>query len=161
MTVDNLTLLNLSHLHSFVNQFLNQVTSNFPEHHQPPQFYFGKSREICSNISRSTTRIAYQLQNITSNKWSKKKWDKDPAEINKKHCFLLRGTCTIKPAIKLNLHPTIININIETCLTIRKPCDDPSSKIYLFMLSGFAIRRYFSPTKYSYSILTGEPIDHN
>jgi len=42
-------------------------------------------------------RIPEYYPNITSNKWSKKKWDKEPAEIKNKHCLLVRGTCTIKP----------------------------------------------------------------
>lgn len=31
---------------------------------------------------------------LTSNKWSKKKWESEPAAMSKKHCLLLNATCT-------------------------------------------------------------------
>ena len=44
------------------------------------------------------------LAPTTSNKWSRKKCVKEPAAINNKHCFLVSGTCSIKPNKIILLH---------------------------------------------------------
>lgn len=44
------------------------------------------------------------MAHITSNRWSRKKWVKEPAEINKKHCILVRGTCNTKLTNRWNLN---------------------------------------------------------
>jgi len=43
---------------------------------------------------------------FSSNKWSRKKWDSEPAEISKKHCLLFSGTCN-NTKIKQIRHTTL------------------------------------------------------
>jgi len=38
----------------------------------------------------------HRRKHITSKRSSRKKWVKEPADIKKKHCILVRGTCNPK-----------------------------------------------------------------
>ena len=83
--------------------------------------YFYWKKTFLQAVKHTFLKVRHQLQAnapshsrenipwgcmLTSNKWSRKKWDREPAEISKKHCLLFSGTCN-NTKIKQIRHTTL------------------------------------------------------